>query len=463
MKARERRAAEAFAGGGEVAGAVRAPVTAGNSRWTRRAALGSAAGSMAGVALLGAACGLPERGGTEGGERTGAQLAGTVQHVYWGGSVEAPLQYAIDRFPERVPAGKVELVAIPNAQVQEKLQLLASAGTPPDAAQINPRQLTPLISKGILADVTSYARRDAREFQQDDFYPAALERLVKNGKLYGAPVQMGLFVLIFNQDLFRSAGEALPDDSWTWDTVAAAAKRLTKGEGDTKRFGIMPPPWEILVWAHGGEILDKQEKVCLLSDPKAQAGLQWLHDLRHKHQASPLPGETPLAAQQLFQAGRLAMNVVIPGFVNDVEKAGPPFTWDLAFVPRGPARRTTIVQGPSSAVIAGSKQLDLAWEWLKWWTGTDVRRFAAREDRAVGARKSGAAEYIKHPPPPANRKALVESAAFARSQPYIPQYDEMTKIISAEWDAALAQNTKSIKEATESAKRQIDALLALGP
>jgi hypothetical protein len=35
----------------------------------------------------------------------------------------------------------------------------------------------------------------------------------------------------------------------------------------------------------------------------------------------------------------------------------------------------------------------------------------------------------------------------------------MTKIIDAEWDAALAQNTKPVKDATESAKRQIDALL----
>jgi multiple sugar transport system substrate-binding protein len=384
-----------------------------------------------------------------------------VQHVYWGGAVEAPLQYAIDRFPERVAGGRVNLLAIPNAQVLEQLQLLAAAGTPPDTAQINPRIITPLISKGLLYSITDYAKRDAREFQPDDFYPAALERLIKGGKLYGAPVQMGLFVLIYNQDLLAAAGERPPDDTWTWDTLAAAAKRLTAGEGDGKRFGVTAPPWEILVWAYGGEILDQAEKVCLLTDPKAQAGLQWLQDLRHKHQAAPRPGEvTGMTNQQLFLAGRLAMSVVIPGFVNDIEKGAPPFRWDLAFVPKGPARRATIVQGPSSAVVAGTKQPDLAWEWLKWWTGVEVRRFAAREERAVGARKSGAAEYLKLPPPPANRKALVDSAHFARNQPYIAQYDEMTRIITAEWDAALARNEKSIKEATESAKRQIDALLA---
>lgn len=419
---------------------------------TRRAILGAAAG-------IAAACG-PIRPPAD---RTGSALAGTVQHVYWGGPVEATLQYALDRFPSRAPAARVELVAIPNAQVLEKLQLLVAAGTPPDAAQINPRIITPLISKGILADVSAYARRDAREFQQEDFFPSALERLVKGGKLYGAPVQMGNFVLIYNQDLFAAAGEKLPDESWTWDTLAAAAKRLTSGDGDSKRFGITAPPWEILVWAYGGEILDKAEKVCLLTDPKAQAGLQWLQDLRHKHQAAPRPGEVVgFTNQQLFLAGRLAMNVVIPGFVNDIEKGNAAFRWDVAFVPKGPARRVTIVQGPSGAAIAQSKQLDLAWEWLKWWTGIDVRRFAAREERAVGARKSGGAEYLKHPPPPANRRALIDSAAFARNQPFIPQYDEMTKIVNAEWDAALVNNTRSIKVAAENAKRQIDALLAGG-
>lgn len=41
-------------------------------------------------------------------------------------------------------------------------------------------------------------------------------------------------------------------------------------------------------------------------------------------------------------------------------------------------------------------------------------------------------------------------------------YDEMSKIISTEWDAALIQNTRSVKDATESAKRQIASLLTGG-
>jgi ABC-type glycerol-3-phosphate transport system substrate-binding protein len=118
------------------------------------------------------------------------------------------------------------------------------------------------------------------------------------------------------------------------------------------------------------------------------------------------------------------------------------------------------VQGPSGAAIGPSKQPDAAWEWLKWWTGVEVRQFASRTEGAVGARKSGAAEYVKLPGPPSNRKALIESANFARNQPYIPQYDEMTKIIDTEWSEALVNNTKSVKDATESAKRQIDGLLS---
>jgi hypothetical protein len=35
----------------------------------------------------------------------------------------------------------------------------------------------------------------------------------------------------------------------------------------------------------------------------------------------------------------------------------------------------------------------------------------------------------------------------------------MTKIITSEWDAALATNTRSVKDAAEGAKRQIGALL----
>jgi multiple sugar transport system substrate-binding protein len=425
-------------------------------RYTRR--LLSSLAALLGLTVPGA-CSFQE---TTSSSRLSATppLGGTVQHVYWGGDVGLTLRYAMDRFPARVPGARVELLAIPNDQVLEKLQLLVAAGTPPDTAQINPRIITPLISKGILADISRYAQRDEQEFRRDDFFPAALERLVKGGRLFGAPVQMGLFVMIFNQDALAAGGEMPPDDSWVWDRYAAVARRLTQGEADAKRFGTLVPPWEILVWAYGGEILDRSEKVCLLNDPKAQSGLQWLQDLRYKYQAAPLPGETALTGQQLFLAGRLAMHIVIPGFVDDIEKAAPPFRWDLTHVPKGPARRATIIQGPSSACIAQSKQPDLAWEWLKWWTGIEVRRYAAREDAAVGARRSSAADYLQRPPPPANRRVLIDSADFARNQPYIAQYDAMSKIINAEWDAALAQNTKSVKEATESAKRQIDVLLA---
>jgi hypothetical protein len=54
---------------------------------------------------------------------------------------------------------------------------------------------------------------------------------------------------------------------------------------------------------------------------------------------------------------------------------------------------------------------------VKRWTGVEVRQFASREDGTVGAHKSGAAEYLKHPVPPNNRKPLIDSAAFARNQP----------------------------------------------
>lgn len=242
---------------------------------TRRAVLASI-GALAATPAAGlAACGQANSA-AQGSAPKASDLTGTLQHVYWANPVELPLQYAMDTFVKRVPGAKIDLVLIPNAQVQEKLILLVAAGTPPDSAQINPRQLTPLIDKGILMDVSRYAKRDAKEFLQDDFFPAALERLTKNGKLYGAPNQMGIFVLLYNQDALAGGGEKLPDDSWTWETLAQVAQRLTTGDGDARRWGTTAPSWEILVWAYGGEILDKTEKICLLNDPKAQAGLQWL-------------------------------------------------------------------------------------------------------------------------------------------------------------------------------------------
>ncbi|MFP3380670.1 extracellular solute-binding protein, partial [Bacillus sp. SIMBA_069] len=50
-----------------------------------------------------------------------------------------------------------------------------------------------------------------------------------DGRQYAIPYRLDGNVLFYNKDLFKAAGVADPDGSWTWDDYTAAAEKLKTG------------------------------------------------------------------------------------------------------------------------------------------------------------------------------------------------------------------------------------------
>ncbi|MFB9276476.1 ABC transporter substrate-binding protein [Cohnella cellulosilytica] len=74
---------------------------------------------------------------------------------------------------------------------------------------------------------------------QDGGYKVAEEYKVDttlNGKVYALPGKFNPWYVMLNKDHLDEAGLAVPTD-WTWEEYADYAKRLTQGEGNTKRYG----------------------------------------------------------------------------------------------------------------------------------------------------------------------------------------------------------------------------------
>ncbi|XID96168.1 ABC transporter substrate-binding protein [Paenibacillaceae bacterium WGS1546] len=57
-----------------------------------------------------------------------------------------------------------------------------------------------------------------------------------NGKVYALPGKFNPWYVLLNKDHLDEAGLPVPTD-WTWDEYADYAKRLTQGEGTSKRYG----------------------------------------------------------------------------------------------------------------------------------------------------------------------------------------------------------------------------------
>lgn len=76
----------------------------------------------------------------------------------------------------------------------------------------------------------------AREFK-DIFYPVAQKDLIKNGAIYGIPLEIDTLALYINNDLFKTAGIGTPD---RWEDFASISAALTvkDSEGKIRKAGV---------------------------------------------------------------------------------------------------------------------------------------------------------------------------------------------------------------------------------
>lgn len=339
--------------------------------------------------------------------REAAKTTLTYVHFFTPGDPQTViLPHAQELFTKQFPQVTIRAEFSPaGSALETKLETMIAGGSPPEVATINPQVVLPLISKGTLVDLSPYIQQDAATFDPENFYKPTLTRVILDGKQYGVPLQMGLFVLVYNKTLFDAAGVPYPKNGWSWDReFLAACAKLTQGTGASKKFGTVLPPLEIAIWANGGDVFSPDGKECMLDQLAAHQAVQWMADLRFKYEVAPTAADlSTLNVTELFLAGRLAMDIDITGTVSRIARAKPKFAWDLAEVPKGKAGRFTIVQGPSMVAFQGSKSRDLGWKWIEVYTGKSVQLFGATVAQVVSARKSADEAYLKLPPPPEHR------------------------------------------------------------
>lgn len=168
-----------------------------------------------------------------------------------------------------------------------------------------------LARKGAILDLTPYMEKDKKYF--DQIYPQLIEFSRYKGGIYGLPSNLNTEVLYYNKKLFDEAGLSYPDESWTWDTMVRAAKKLTKRDtrGVTIHLGVLGPQL-ITVWKtfrqNGGNIWDEDKSKCIVNSPENAEALQLCKDLIEKHRVSSIGLEVRGEGRwETFVAGRVGM------------------------------------------------------------------------------------------------------------------------------------------------------------
>jgi multiple sugar transport system substrate-binding protein len=381
-------------------------------------------------------------------------------------------QEALNEFHATHPNIRVFFVADPE-NLEEQMLVDMQAGTAPDVFQGCCAHFPTWAQKGYTVDLRPYVKADLDQATLDDWDPAQYQALfLADGSQFGVPKYHGALALYFNKDLFDRYKASYPDASWTYQDYLDAMIRLTDDRDENGRVdqwgSMVDISWDRLqvqVNRWGGRFVDPTAPTrCLMAEPAAKAGLEWLRARMWDDKIMPSKLHIQnLGTHQAFVAGKLGMVEDGSWALKDVLE-GARFRVGIAPLPAGPVRRVTLATTDGFGIYSGCKHPDAAWELVKFLISKDYGRAMARAHLLQPARASLVEEWAEFTRQSYLGKTTGDDiAAFAEG--HIKGYSvttevfanmaDATRIATAAWDRIFNYGEASIGSLDEVA-RQID-------
>jgi N,N'-diacetylchitobiose transport system substrate-binding protein len=209
--------------------------------------------AMAGT-LLGGCAPSASGGGAQKDEKRGTLRVWLFREV-GNKPKERVVDGVVRRFEKRHDGVRVDVRYIPVDSRAEKIKgAFNDPASAPDLIEYGNTDTAGYVRNGGLADVSAEFG-DWRQARDTD--PTAKESVTVDGKVYGAPLFVGVRALYYRTDVFDGLGLEVPR---TLGEVAAAARRIRAEHpdmyglavGGAYTYGAMP-----FIWAHGGKLAER--------------------------------------------------------------------------------------------------------------------------------------------------------------------------------------------------------------
>jgi multiple sugar transport system substrate-binding protein len=237
--------------------------------------------------------------------------------------------------------------------------------------------------------------------------------------------------LYYNKTIFDRMGVQYPSLSWSWSDVRTAARKLaedTNGDGVSDQWGFFSSyaygSMDAVIHSFGGKILDDNYNV-KVDEPQAVEAVKFLTDMVLTDGTAPKSG----CMSTLFRQGKLAMGVDLNSNIDIYRQQS--FDWDVAVLPKGPAKRVVRAWPDSFAIMSGSKNIEAAWKYVRFVTSQK------KMDRYTGDRKipvyrplAFSREWLQEDQKP-NKRVIIESVQYGDPLEFRPRWGEWTDLRNA--------------------------------
>jgi ABC-type glycerol-3-phosphate transport system substrate-binding protein len=282
-------------------------------------------------------------------------------------ATQAWFQQAKERFEAAHPGVEIEYMTMSfGNSYREKLIVGAAAGTAPDAAALSIIWARDLWNAGILLDLNPLVDRTP-ELHPRNFIPATQLYNQVDGSVYGITHAMDESVLWYNCDAFEQSG--LSTDPYalkSWSDLLTALKKLTvvDSAGVTTRYGLHSDMhteiYSTWLTANGGSFYRDNLTRSGFGSKEGWEAAEFIVKLR---QDGLIGGK--------FAGRTAAMHHGQNSTPYRLDRDDPDLNYQGTSFPPGPSGkgRATTVWGNMYSIIKSSKNVDLAWEFIRYYTG----------------------------------------------------------------------------------------------
>jgi sn-glycerol 3-phosphate transport system substrate-binding protein len=250
-------------------------------------------------------------------------------------------------------------------ETSTKLQQSISAGTAPDVTMLERAYVQMFAESDVLEDLTPYFKDS--KIKIDDFTPGLMGHSTFNDQLVSLPLNRSTPILHVNKTILDEAGLKVPT---TWDELRDVANKLVIKEGnEITRYGYTMPydTWYPIAMISQSKGLFFNEKGTSIGFGDNGVGKEVFEYLKEMQKSGalyyPPAQDSGNIVNQMFSSGKIPMMFQSTGTIGHLTENAN-FEYVTAFLPKNDVYGTP-TGGGNVAMLAGSKNKEAAWEFIR--------------------------------------------------------------------------------------------------
>lgn len=241
-----------------------------------------------------------------GGDGSKGSSKDALEVVIWDNNQQKGLQQICDLFTEETGI-KVDVQVKEWDSYWTLLEAGASGGDMPDVFWMHSNNSQMYMKNNKLLKLDDYIEKSDK-VDMSNYMSEITELYTYDGSYYAVPKDYDTIALWYNKKMFDDAGLSYPDETWTWDDLYDAAKKLTNGDqyGFCMNTSNDQDTYYNMVYSMGGYIVNDDHTKSGYDDANTIKAMDYVGKLL-KDCCPPATTMSETGTDVMFQSGTVAM------------------------------------------------------------------------------------------------------------------------------------------------------------